>query len=133
MLSFTKKAMSAQYDRYFVATPPDHDRERGSQLSKALESGIWANQDIAQAGTEAIWNTEKVKGMVQAAMISEVRNAGEVAIFKWGKDHALSKWGFNPCFGGNKYGMDKHVACIKDRDQNYLIVSFALIKRDYVL
>jgi hypothetical protein len=124
MLSFAKNAMSAQYDQYFVDTPPNNNRGRGSALARVLESGAWANQDIAQAGTDAIWKTDRVKEMVQAAMISEVWNAGEVAIFKWSKDHTLAKdWGFNPCFGGNKYGMDKHIACING--QNYLIVSFA--------
>ncbi|KAH7006574.1 hypothetical protein EDB82DRAFT_493811 [Fusarium venenatum] len=119
LLTFSREAMGAQYDRYFVETPPNNDRERGSELSRALESGIWANQDIAQAGTNTIWKPERVKQMIEAAMISEVWNGGEVAIFKWGKDHALAKWGFNPCFGGDKYGMDKHIACVNG--QNYLI------------
>lgn len=123
MLTWARGAMSAQFDRYFVETPPNHNRERGSELARMLESGIWANQDIAQAGTSAIWKTDNVKSMVQAAMISEVWNSGGVAIFKWSKDHTLAKdWGFNPCFGGMKYEMDDHIACING--QNYLIVSF---------
>ncbi|KAF4445873.1 hypothetical protein F53441_10435 [Fusarium austroafricanum] len=120
MLRWTRKAMAAQFDRYFVNTPPDNNRERGSELARALESGLWANQNLAQPASETILPKEKITKMIQSAMISEVWNAGQVAIFKWPKDHTLAKdWGFNPCFGGDKYGLDKHVACING--QNYLI------------
>ncbi|KAF4983609.1 hypothetical protein FZEAL_1018 [Fusarium zealandicum] len=120
MLEWTKKAMAAQFDRYFITTPPNNNRELGSQLARTLESGLWANQDIAQADSDSIWDSGRVKSMLQGAMISEMWNTGQVAIFKWSKDHTLAKdWGFNPCFGGEKYGMDRHIACING--QNYLI------------
>ncbi|GKU06546.1 carbohydrate esterase family 3 protein [Fusarium langsethiae] len=124
LLTFSRDAMGKQYDRYFVDTPPNNNREIGSELARVLEPGLWANQDVAQAGTDRIWKPERLKEMIQAAMISEVWNGGEVAIFKWSKDHTLAKdWGFNPCFGGDKYGMDNHIACING--QNYLILEQA--------
>ncbi|SCO35389.1 related to acetylxylan esterase [Fusarium fujikuroi] len=119
MVEWTRKAMAAQFNRYFVETPPNNDRPRGSELARAIESGIWANQDIAQADSETIWDSGRVQSMIEAAMISEMWNTGEVAIFKWSKDHDLAKWGFNPCFDGNKHDLDKYVACINGH--NYLI------------
>ncbi|KAM0085819.1 hypothetical protein ACKRZS_001908 [Fusarium odoratissimum] len=119
MVEWTRRAMAEQFNRYFVDTPPNNNRERGSELARAIESGIWANQDIAQADSDTIWDSGRVQSMIQAAMISEMWNTGEVAIFKWSRDHELAKWGFNPCFDGNKHGLDKHVGCLND--QNYLI------------
>lgn len=122
MLEWTRKNMGAQFNRYFVDTPPNNNRERGSELARILESGVWADQDVTDPNYKDIWTIDDVKSMVQGAMISEMWNTGEVAIFKWSKDHPLAKdWGFNPCFGSESYRMDDYIACING--QNYLIVS----------
>ncbi|KAM0263654.1 hypothetical protein ACHAPA_008628 [Fusarium lateritium] len=120
LLKWTRKHMGARFNRYFVETPPNHNRDRGSELARVLESGVWADQDVSEKEYGNIWTIDDVKSMIVGSMISEMWNTGEVAIFKWSKDHTLAKdWGFNPCFGGDKYLMDDHIACING--QNYLI------------
>lgn len=117
-----KQATVAGITNYFnemlVNTPPDGDSGKGTQLARMLEGGAFADQDFATG--ESFPSVDLMVELIQASIISEAWNSGSVAIVKWSRDHPLSSDYFNPCFGGERYGLDSHIAC--QMDKNWVIV-----------
>lgn len=115
-------AISNYFDQLLVQTPPNGDWGLSTELARALESGVFAYQDFG-TGENSV-NLRVMVRLIQASIISEAWNSGQVAIVKRSKDgHMAQVADFNPCFGDKKrYGMDHGVAC--QFDQNYMIVGF---------
>ncbi|RYP05273.1 hypothetical protein DL764_003934 [Monosporascus ibericus] len=120
-------AITKYFNRLLTETPPDNDWGRGTQLARALESGVFADQGFA-TGKSSI-NVGVMTRLIRASIISEAWNMGSVVIVKWSSDSYLSnKFKFNPCFGGNRWGMDHAVAC--QFNKNYMIARQITNKQD---
>jgi hypothetical protein len=118
-------AITDYFNRLLTDTPPDDDWDRSTELARALESGVFADQDFATR--ESSIDLSVMVNMIRASIISEAWNSGSVAIIKWSKDSYLSKnFEFNPCFGGDRWGMDHAVAC--QFNKNYMIVGWDAIR-----
>lgn len=126
-----KQATVAGITNYFnemlVNTPPDGDWGKGTALARILEEGAFADQDFATG--ESFPSVDLMVELIQASIISEAWNSGSVAIVKWSRDHPLSSDYFNPCFGGERYGLDSHIAC--QMDKNWVIVGLPIPCRPF--
>jgi hypothetical protein len=114
------EAITDYFNRLLTETPPDSDWGRGTELARALESGIFADQDFGTG--ESSVDLDIMVDLIRASIISEAWNTGSVAIVKWSNDSYFSKKAFNPCFGGDRWGMDHAVAC--QFNKNFMIVGF---------
>lgn len=115
-----ENGLQAYFNRLFLGSPTPHDEENGTELANMLKDGIWADKDFAPGSTDT--DNSIMVHMVQASIIAEAWNAGQVAIAKWSEDGPFgSNWKFNPCFGGDRYGLDHAVGC--KYGKNYMIVS----------
>jgi len=120
-------AITDYFDRLLTETPPDDDWDRGTELARVLESGVFADQDFATG--ESSIDLDVMVNLIRASVISEAWNSGSVAIIKWSKDSYLSKnFDFNPCFGGERWGMDHAVAC--QFNKNYMITRLITNEQD---
>jgi hypothetical protein len=116
-------AITQYFNRLLVNTPPNNDWDKGTELARALEKGAFAEQDFGTR--ESSVDTAVMVRNIRASIISEAWNTGQVAIVKWSSDSDLAtRFKYNPCFGGKRYGTDHAVAC--QFGKNYVIVSTGL-------
>ncbi|ROT40792.1 hypothetical protein SODALDRAFT_105095 [Sodiomyces alkalinus F11] len=112
--------MDKYFKRLLADTPPNDEWETGTELARIIESGAFADQDIAQAPSNSTMTR-----WVQASMISGMWNTGNVAIIKWSNDNPFARdYGFSPCFGRPGIGNSQAVACVMDH--NFLIARMAV-------
>lgn len=119
-LKESAQAMIDKYfDRLFRNSPPNKDTDKGTELAKLLQSGIWAEQDTA----ELSYKESDIIRMIHSSMISELWNAQQFTIVRFSKSTLNDIWGkdYDFCFDNPNDDVADWVACVGD--YNYLLVS----------
>lgn len=115
----TQNTLSAYFDRLYRNSPPQGDQGAGTELAYLLESGAWAEQDMA----ELEFTKQDMIRMIQSGIISEAWNSQRVVLVSWSQGKLGDVRGYNldPCFGAPFKYINDLVAC--ENDRNYIFVS----------
>lgn len=118
------EATAKYFHRLIVEKPPNNDIVRGTELARIVESGDMANQDFALG--EGIIDAKVQRQLLRAPLLSEVWNAQDVFIVKFGREQIdTPDFKYSPCFGTNQgvSELGRHNAC--PGDANYQIVRWS--------
>lgn len=118
----TQNTIGAYFDKLYRNSPPQGEEGPGYELSDLLNTGVWAEQDMAQLS----FTKNDMVRLIHSAFITEAWNSQKVVLLKWsdGLLGDIDGTNINPCYedaGWDEQGINEFVTC--ENDRNWMAVS----------